>query len=158
MSRVVFFSKAGESVGNGMFLRIWCEIEEDERLALTEKRDRFAVVADIRFEGDDPCVGLDLLASEYDLASVMDFYGVFGFETGAEMDAPRLICMDVNEDAIGDLADQDSPGKSGLPEAVRGGESVGLCGLILEVYRGLVSRNPVDVEFYGCLGAHHLGG
>ena len=157
LAGVVYFAKAGEGVGNGVFTRIWREIEEDERLALTEDCDRFTVVADVGLKGDDPCAGLDLFGMEDDLPAVLDFYGVFGFEAGTKMNAPRLIRLDVDQDAISGFADEDGAVKSGLPEAVRGGEAVGLCLLILEVFGGLVSGNPVDAEFYGCLRALDLG-
>ena len=153
----MYFAKAGEGIGNGVFPRICCEIEENERLALTADCDRFTVVADVGLKGDDPCAGLDLFALEDDLPAVLDFYGVFGFEAGTKMNAPRLIRLDVDQDAISGFADEDGAVKGGLPEAVRGGEAVGLCLLILEVFGGLVSGNPVDAEFYGCLRALDLG-
>ena len=153
----MYFAKAGEGIGNGVFPRICCEIEENERLALTADCDRFTVVADVGLKGDDPCAGLDLFGMEDDLPAVLDFYGVFGFEAGTKMNAPRLIRLDVDQDAISGFADEDGAVKSGLPEAVRGGEAVGLCLLILEVFGGLVSGNPVDAEFYGCLRALDLG-
>lgn len=101
---VIFRTEAGECVGNGEFIGFGSEVEDDERLAFPGDGDGSPVITDIGLKGDDPCLGVDFLSREDNLAAVLDFHGFFGIETRGEMDDPGLVCVDVDKDAIGRFA------------------------------------------------------
>lgn len=118
---IVFFTEAGEGVGNWSAFPIFREVEYDQSLALAiEENGAHAVVVDIGLERNDPCVSHGFSTGKEDFPAVLDYCGIFGNEAGAEGDGSRLIRDDVNEYAISSCTRENGAYDGGFSKVVGG--------------------------------------
>lgn len=153
---IMLFAKASPCARDGFIFRIRGEIQQDERFSLAKDGDRaLVVVADIRFERDDPSVGMDFFAGKDDLAPIHHFGWRVAEKTGLESDLAGLIRDDVNEDAIRLRAGDDGAGNRGFPDKVGGTDPVFFPRSIFEIYRRHLPGNPTDAKLDRGIDAFH---